>query len=112
MNRSVIGGVAAAAALALTGCTAEPESGTVTEKEYEAAYFTTTQSCTSQYDAKGKYKGQTCVPVTNYYPECYEVDFYDEATDTEGEDCVTEDLYNALSVGDEYRKGMSVNDVA
>lgn len=112
MNR-IIMGTALAGVLALSaGCAIEPESGTITEMEYEEAYTETTQRCTSQYDAKGKYKGQTCVPVTNYYPECWEVDYEDEATGETGEDCVSEDLYNALEVGDDYYKGMKVSDAS
>lgn len=110
MNRYIIP-AALAAVLTASACAAEPESGIVEELEHEEAYSDTTQICTSQYDAKGKYKGQTCRPSTTYYAECYEVDYYDEDTDTSGEDCVGEDLFEALEVGDEYFKGMEVSDV-
>jgi hypothetical protein len=102
---------AAAAILAATaGCTPEPESGTVTELEYEPETFFTSQVCTPRYDAKGRYKGQTCTPTTTYYPECFEVDYEDEATEATGEDCVSEELFEALEVGDLYTKGMTASD--
>lgn len=114
MHFSIRGGIATGVLLVAAACAAEPESGIVTEKEHEEAYSVTTQSCTSRYDAKGKYQGQTCYPVTQYYPECWEIDYESqdpEAERTEGEDCVSEDLYHALEVGDEYRKGMTPGDV-
>lgn len=114
-KRTITGGIALAGALALTaGCAPEPESGIVVEKEYEEAYSVTTQNCTNRYDSKGRYTGQTCYPSTQYYPECYEIDYESqdpEAERTEGEDCVGESLYNALQVGDEYWKGMGASDV-
>jgi hypothetical protein len=116
MNRTIKGGIALAGVLALgTACAAEPESGIVTEKEYEEAYSITTQNCTNRYDSKGRYVGQSCYPSTQYYPECFEIDYESqdpEAERTEGEDCVSEALYNALEVGDEYHKGMGVSDVS
>lgn len=105
--------VAAGAALATASCAAEPESGIVTEKEYEEAYSITTQNCTNRYDSKGRYVGQSCYPSTQYYPECFEIDYESQDPDaerTEGEDCVSEALYNALEVGDLYTKGMGVPD--
>jgi hypothetical protein len=99
---------AAAVILAATaGCEAEPNSGIVTELDYEPETFFTSQTCTPRYDAKGRYKGQTCVPTTTFYPECWEVDYEDEATGATGEDCISEELFNSLEVGDLYTKGQS-----
>lgn len=115
MHRTITGGVALAGILILgAGCTPEPESGTVTEKEYEKAYSSTTQDCrTTTTTRNGRSTSTTsCTPRTVYYPECYEIDYEDEATDTTGEDCVSEELYEALETGDEYWKGMKPSDAA
>lgn len=99
--------------IAAAGCAAEPTSGIVTEKDYEPPSFVIHQNCTTRYDAKGRYAGQTCSPWTQHFPECWEIDFdsTDETTDAaEGEDCVSEDLYDALDIGDAYRKGMTVQE--
>lgn len=114
-KRTITGGIALAGILVLgSACTPEPESGIVTELEYEPASFITSQNCTYRYDAKGRYKGQTCVPYTTHFPECWDVDYEDDSTGEtlEGEDCVSEDLFNALEIGDNYFKGMKVSDVA
>ena len=112
MKRLFIIPAAAAIIAATAGCTPEPTSGTVTELDYEPESFFTSQMCTSRYDAKGRYTGQTCTPVTTYYPECYEVEYEDDSTDTTGEDCISEELYEALEIGDLYTKEMKVSDVA
>lgn len=115
MKRTITGGIALAGILVLgAGCTPEPESGIVTEKEYEKARTTTTQDCrTTTTTRNGRATSTTsCTPRTTYYPECWEIDYEDEATDATGEDCVSEELYEALEIGDEYRKGMKPDDVA
>ncbi len=115
MRRTITGGIALAGALLVSaGCVAEPESGIVTEKEYEEAETKTYQDCkTTTKTTNGRTTSTTsCTPRTTYYPECYEIDYEDPETDETGEDCVSEDLFNALEVGDEYRKGMKPNDVA
>lgn len=104
--------VTAAGLLALTGCALEPESGTVMEKEYEEAHSQITQDCrTTTTTRNGRTTSTTnCTPRTIYYPECYEIDYEDESTGETGEDCVSEDLFNALEIGDDYWKGMKTND--
>jgi len=117
MRRTITGGIALAGALLVSaGCTAEPESGIVTEKEYEPSHSSVTQDCkTTTTTRNGRTTSSTtCTPRTVYYPECYEIDYEDDSTGEtlEGEDCVSEDLYNALEVGDKYWKGMKPDDVA
>lgn len=115
MKRTITGGIALAGVLLVSaGCVAEPESGTVTEKEYEEAETETYQDCkTTTTTRNGRTTSSTsCTPRTTYYPECYEIDYEDEATDETGEDCVSEELYEALEIGDHYFKGMKVSDVA
>lgn len=115
MKRTITGGIALAGALLVSaGCVAEPESGTVTEKEYEEAETETYQDCrTTTTTRNGRTTSTTsCTPRTTYYPECYEIDYEDPETDETGEDCVSEELYEALEIGDHYFKGMKVSDVA
>lgn len=115
MHRTITGGIALAGILVLsTGCTPEPTSGIITEKDYEAPSFIVHQNCTYRYDTKGRYVGQTCSPWTQHFPECFEIDFEDDSTGEtlEGEDCVPEDLFNTLEIGDHYFKDMSVSDAA
>lgn len=110
-----VAALAATALLTAAACAPEPQSGIVTDKDYEPPSFVIHQNCTTRYDSKGRYAGQTCSPWTQHFPECWEID-YDSTDDTteatEGEDCVSEDLYDALYIGAEYRKGMSADDVA
>lgn len=116
MKHTMTGTVALAAVLAAAtaGCTPEPESGTVVEMEHEKAYSMTTQDCQTRYTTRNgrTTSTTTCTPRTVYYPECWEVEYENEAEEATGEDCVSEELFNALEVGDEYRKGMSPSDVA
>lgn len=115
MKRTIVGGVALAGILVLgAGCTPEPESGIVTEKEHEEAETETTQDCrTTTRTTNGRTTSTTsCTPRTEYHPECFEIDYEHEATGETGEDCVSEELYEALEIGDEYRKGMKADDVA
>jgi len=114
-TRTIAGTAALFGALVFSaGCVAEPESGTVTEKEYEEAHSSTTQDCrTTTTTRNGRTTSTTnCTPRTVYYPECYEIDYEDEATGETGEDCVSEELYEALEVGDHYTKGMKVSDAS
>ena len=115
IKRTITGGIALTGMLALSaGCVAEPESGIVTEKEFEEAHSSITQDCrTTTTTRNGRTTSNTtCTPRTVYYPECYEIDYEDPATDETGEDCVSKALYDALEIGDEYRKGMKPDDVA
>lgn len=112
MKRTIAGGIALAGALVVSaGCTPEPTSGVVEELEYEPDSYYTSYSCITRYNSKGQYAGQTCTPYNTYVPECFDVDYYDEATDTEGDDCVSEALFNALEIGDTYTKGMTADDM-
>lgn len=114
MNRTITGGIALAGILATgAACTPEPDSGIVTELEYEKAWSMTTQDCRTTYTTNNKgitRSSTTCTPRTVYYPECWEVDYENEAEEATGEDCVSHDLFEALEVGDQYTKGMSPDD--
>lgn len=114
MKRTITGGIALAGVLAFSaGCVAEPESGTVTEKEHEEAHSTTTQDCrTTTTTRNGRTTSTTnCTPRTVWHPECWEIDYEDPETGEAGEDCVDSELYEALEIGDTYTKGMDASDV-
>lgn len=68
----------------------EPDSGTVTKKEYQRAWTTT--SCT----------GKPVHCSTTHHPECYRV-VYRNNGDT-GDNCVTPAEYDRIRVGEHYSK--------
>ncbi|MFD4258188.1 hypothetical protein ACFWR9_11295 [Streptomyces sp. NPDC058534] len=96
----------------LAGCGGQGPQGTVTGKEHEDARTTwrtepkTRQECTTKTRRIGKstttYRDCRTVPdgtrsVMDVKPECWELEL-----DTGDEVCVSEDVWNATAVGDEY----------
>lgn len=73
----------------------EPDSGTITKMEYSPAYTTTSTQCTSNG------KTTTCVPTTQFHPECYRV-VYSPNPDEWGDACVAPVDYQRYRVGDHY----------
>ncbi|WND34003.1 hypothetical protein RI578_06705 [Streptomyces sp. BB1-1-1] len=108
---AVIAVLAAVALLAGCGGLAGPQ-GTVTGKEHDDARTTwrtepkTRQDCTLKTRRIGKstttYRDCRTVPdgtrrVHEVHPECWELEL-----DTGDEVCVSEDVWNATAIGDEY----------
>lgn len=109
--RAAVAAVTAVLLLAGCGASAGP-SGTVTGKEHDPAKTTwrtelkTKQQCTTRTRRVGKttstYQDCRTVPdgtrrVADYRPECWELEL-----DSGDEVCVSEDLWNATAIGDEY----------
>ncbi|MEU3899784.1 hypothetical protein [Streptomyces sp. NPDC045251] len=109
--RAVVAAVAAVALLAGCGGPAGPQ-GTVTGKEHDDARTTwrtepkTKQQCTTRTRRVGKstttYRDCRTVPdgtrrVHDFHPECWELHL-----DSGEEVCVSEDVWNATAIGDEY----------
>lgn len=113
-SRAVTAVVAALAAVALlAGCGGSTgPQGTVTGKEHDDARTTwrtepkTKQECTTKTRRVGKstttYRDCRAVPdgtrrVYDFHPECWELEL-----DSGDEVCVSEDVWNATAIGDEY----------
>jgi hypothetical protein len=73
----------------------EPDHGTITKMEYSPAYTTTSTQCTSNG------KTTTCVPTTQFHPECYRV-VYSPNPDEWGDACVAPADWPRYRVGDQY----------
>lgn len=101
MNRSLPIILAAACALAVSGCgdwEYTPPTGTIVELEHEESYRDS-YTCTDAVTGKTK----TCYETV---PECYEVDFVSDSGH-EYEDCTTESMFAQLEVGMFYTQGQT-----
>jgi hypothetical protein len=98
-----IGLVAAATLLALAGCSDPPTSGTVTHKQYSAAYDYITYMCITY----GQYGCTSYMPIFNHMPASYQICV--DGTDKHGKQasgCIEMDpaSYATYREGDHYPK--------
>lgn len=99
-------GIGAAVLIALSACESVT-SGTITEMEHEEAEWDTENVCrtiTTPVTRNGRTTTTSrteCTPQQVYDPESWCVTFED-AEGREGFDCISEERYNSLEIGDFY----------
>lgn len=100
----VVGGVVVVGLLGVGGYwiyteSAEPDSGVITDMEYEPEHWDSGVECLPKSGG-----GVECLPYNDYYPATWCI-WYEDAEGNEGDDCTSQARYESFDIGDNYTKG-------
>lgn len=79
--------------------TTEPDSGVITDMEYEPEHWDSGVECLPKSGG-----GVECLPYNDYYPATWCI-WYEDAEGNEGDDCTSKARYESFDIGDTYTKG-------